>query len=208
MIVQTETDLINLGYLPDRQSDGPLLRLWEIAGTSHADVYTLGVGFSDLGGDPVVAEVVEVSSPIPGIIDCDRPVNSGPQHFVVKAALHALERWVATGAPPARAPRLEVDGEEFVLDEHGNVLGGIRTSYVDVPIATLSGLGQSGGGFCFIFGTTDLFDEAQLDELYPDHETYVAAVEAATDRAVRSRFVLREDAELIVEAAERSDVGN
>jgi hypothetical protein len=208
MLLQTETDLINLGYLPDRQPDGRLFRLWEVAGTSHADVYTLGVGFSDVGGDPVVAEVVEVSSPIPGIIDCDRPVNSGPQHFVVKAALHALERWVATGATPPRAPRLEVAGEEFVLDEFGNVRGGIRTSYVDVPIATLSGLGQSGGGFCFIFGTTELFDEATLDELYPDHEAYVAAVDEATDRAVRARFVLRPDAELIVEAAERSDVGN
>jgi len=208
MLLQTETDLIVLGYLPDRQADGPLLRLWEVAGTSHADTYTLGAGFSDLGGDPAVAAVVENSSPIPGIIDCARPVNSGPQHFVVNAALHALERWVRLGAPPPRAPRLEVAGEDFVLDEHGNVLGGIRTNYVDAPIAKLSGLGQTGGGFCFIFGTTDLFDEATLDMLYPDHASYVAAVEEATDRAVRGRFVLPPDADLIVEQAEQSDIGS
>jgi len=152
--------------------------------------------------------VVENSSPIPGIIDCARPVNSGPQHFVVNAALHALERWVRLGAPPPRAPRLEVAGEDFVLDEHGNVLGGIRTNYVDAPIAKLSGLGQTGGGFCFIFGTTDLFDEATLDMLYPDHAAYVAAVEEATDRAVRGRFVLPPDADLIVEQAEQSDIGS
>lgn len=207
MLFQTETDLVLLGYLPDRQPDGPLFRLWEAAGTSHADTYTLGVGFSDQGGDPSVAEVVEVSSPIPGIIDCAKPVNSGPQHFLVKASLHALERWVRLGVPPPRAPRLQLSGDDFVTDELGNVRGGIRTSYVDAPVATLSGLGQEGGGFCFIFGTTDLFDEATLDSLYPDHASYVAAVGAATDRAVRQRFLLRPDAALIKQQAEESDIG-
>src|SRR5262245_10833712 len=208
MLLQTETDLLILGYIPDRQADGPLLRLWEVAGTSHADTYTLGKGFSDAGGDPSVAEVVENASPIPGIIECARPVNSGPQHFVVDAALHALERWVRTGAPPPHAPRLEVAGEDFVLDENGNVLGGIRTNYVDAPIAKLSGLGQTGSGFCFIFGTTELFDQATLDALYPDHASYVAAVEESTDRAVRARFVLAPDADLIIQQAEQSDIGN
>jgi hypothetical protein len=148
-----------------------------------------------------------VSSPIPGIIDCAKPVNSGPQHFLVKASLHALERWVRLGIPPTRAPRLQLSGEEFVVDELGNVRGGIRTSYVDAPIAKLSGLGQTGGGFCFIFGTTELFDETTLDSLYPDHASYVAAVEAATDRAVRARFLLRPDARLIKEQAKGSDIG-
>ena len=49
---QTETDLIILGYLPDRQPDGPRFRLWEVAGTAHADTYTLVVGFTDVGRRP------------------------------------------------------------------------------------------------------------------------------------------------------------
>jgi len=209
LMLQTETDLLALGSLPDRQADGPMFRLWEVAGTAHADTYTLLVGAMDMGNDPSVADVLVTDAPIPGIIECDSPINSGPQHFVVKAALAALNRWIRTGDEPPTAPRLEIAGSpaEFVLDEFGNVLGGIRTPYVDVPIATLSGLGQSGVGFCFIFGTTVPFDAETLASLYPDHETYVTAVNEATDLAVEAGFILEPDGQLIKAAAEASDIG-
>ena len=209
LMLQTETDLFTLGSLPDRQSDSRRFRLWEVAGTAHADTYTLMVGFTDVGDDPSVADVVVVASPIPGIIDCDTPINSGPQHVVAKAALAGLERWVRTGVAPRRARRLEVAGDPaaYVLDDYGNVRGGIRTSWVDAPVAVLSGLGQSGGSFCGIFGTTVPFDPATLDRLYPDHESYVRKVRGATDRAVFQGFIRPADAELINRRAEESDIG-
>jgi hypothetical protein len=207
MTFQTETDLITLGYLPDRQPDGRNFRLWEAAGTAHADTYTLGGGWTDVGDDPSVAEVIVSSAPIPGIIECDSPVNSGPQHWVLKAAYAALERWVGGGQPPARASRLEVEDGAFVLDEHGNVRGGIRTSYVDAPVARLSGLGQSGGSFCGIFGTTVPFDEDEVAALYPSNEDYVAAVRRSNERAVRAGFLLRADADLIEAWARQSGIG-
>ena len=86
--------------------------------------------------------------------------------------------------------------------------GGIRTSYVDAPVATLSGLGQTGGGFCRIFGTTVLFDDATLASLYADHDAYVAAVNAATDSAVEAGFILPPDAELIKTQAAESAIPN
>jgi hypothetical protein len=209
--LQTETDLITLGFAPDRQDDSEMFRLWEVAGTSHADTYTLLVGFNDRGDDPAVAKVLtDVSAPIPGIIECGSPVNSGPQHWVLKGAFAALERWVRDGIAPAMAPRLELTSDtppEFVLDEHGNVRGGVRTSYVDVPVATLSGLGQTGSGFCRIFGTTIGFDDETLATLYPDHATYVAAIDAATDAAVEAGFLVEEDGELIKTEAAGSDIG-
>ena len=36
-----------LGYLPARQPDTKRFRDWEIAGTSHADSYTLIVGMTE-----------------------------------------------------------------------------------------------------------------------------------------------------------------
>ncbi|MBM4265972.1 MAG: hypothetical protein FJ144_05065 [Deltaproteobacteria bacterium] len=208
---QTETDLVGvLAFYPDRQPDSRSFRLWEVAGTAHADTYTLVTGFSDVGGSTDAAKIIVTADPIPGIITCGSPINSGPQHFVLKAALSSLERWVRRGVPPPRAPRLEIeDGSPptVVRDEHGNALGGIRTPYLDVPTATLSGEGQSGSGFCFLFGTTLPFDEAKLDALYPSHEAYVDAVSASTARAVRAGFILPEDAPLIEGAAAESDVG-
>jgi hypothetical protein len=205
---ETETDLIALGYVNARQPDGPSFRLWEVAGTAHADTYTLVVGFGDLG-TPRGAEVLITTMPIPGIIACDRPINSGYQHFVLKAAIAALDRWVRNpdDAPPV-APRLEVSGDPpaFALDSFGNVRGGIRTPIVDVPIAVLSGLGQTGETFCSLFGTTVPFNAEMLVALYPTHEDYVAAVNDATDRAVDAGFIRPADAPLIKTAATESAI--
>lgn len=209
LMFQTESDLILLNSLPSNQPDSDMFRLWEATGTAHADVYTLLTSNTDVGDDPSVAEVVEVTEPVPGLITCNAPINSGPMHWVLKAGLHGLVQWITTGEPLPEAERLAVtaDGEGFQLDELGNVLGGIRTNYVDVPVAVLSGLGQMGESFCRIFGTTRLFDDAELAELYPTHQSYLDAVTSSTDSAVDAGFLLPVDAALIVADAEASDIG-
>lgn len=209
MMVQTESDLFLLGSYADRQPDSDRFRLWEVAGTAHADTYTVA-GAADRGDDPSFANIVETASPVPGIISCDKPINSGPQHFVVSKAIAALREWIVNGAAPAEAPRLEVDaiGTSYSYDDLGNVLGGIRTPYVDVPIARLSGEGQGGEGFCFLFGTTALFDDVTLAALYPSHAAYVNAVNSSVDSAIANGFLLPEDGALIKTAAQNSDIGN
>jgi hypothetical protein len=211
LILESETDLMILGYYRARQDDTDKIRLWEMAGTAHADLYVGITGIGDTGSDPSVANVVEVASLYPGIIECPLPINSGPQHFITKAAIHHLNKWVRTGVPPTAAARLEIAGNPpaFVLDALGNTKGGIRTSYVDVPIAKLSGLGQPTVPIITsLFGTTKLFDEATLSRLYPDHRTYVTSVERSTDAAVQAGFLLPEDGGLIKAAAAVSDIGN
>jgi hypothetical protein len=208
--VQTESDLFTLGSYESRQPDTDRLRLWEIAGTAHADTYTLRVGMTDAGNDPSTADVLSIASPLPGVIDCALPVNSGPQHWVLDAAVAALERWVKRGTPPRTAPLLATTSSAmpaFVRDANNNVEGGVRTPWVDVPVATLSGGGQSGGGFCFLFGTTALFDDATLAELYPTHKAYVKAYKQATKRAVRAGVLRRRDARLIIKNAKQSNIG-
>lgn len=208
MMLQTETDLFLLGSYPDRQDDSEYFRLWEVAGAAHADLYTLQ-GMADKGSDPVFAAVQEVLDPVPGIIDCDVPINSGPQHFVVNAAFSALDQWIRDAVSPANAPRFEVAGDPaaFVVDEHGNVRGGIRTPYVDVPIATFSGEG-GGEGFCFLFGRTALFSADKIAALYPDQASYVSAVSASTDQALAAGYLLEEDGALIKAAAQNVFIGN
>ena len=210
LMFQTETDLLILGSLPSNQPDSSMFRLWEVAGTAHGDVYSLVTSNTDQGDDPSVADVVEISEPIPGFISCEVPINSGPQHWVAKAGLHGLVEWIITGEPLPEAERLAVteDGQAFRLDDVGNVLGGIRTNYVDAPVAVLSGLGQAGGSFCGIFGTTQLFDEAMLAALYPTGDTYLDAVNSTTQSAVAAGFILPVDAALIIAAAEESGIGN
>lgn len=206
---ETETDVILLGFLAAEQPDSRRFRLWEVAGTAHGDLYQLQVGMTDKG--PAAADTTyhaPAAAPLPPIIVCGKPVNAGPHHFVLSAAVAQLDRWVRTGRPAHRAHRLEVDDAgAYVLDDHGNVRGGIRTPQLDVPIATLSGLGQTGSAFCVLFGTTTPFDAATLQSLYPTHARYLAAVRRAAKAAVRGRFLLRVDAQAIIAAAAESDVG-
>jgi hypothetical protein len=83
----------------------------------------------------------------------------------------------------------------------------VRTPAVDAPVATLSGLGNTGANpVCFLLGTTTPFDAARLAALYPLHSDYVAAVRTSTAAAVRRGFVLPADGFAIDSAAAGSTV--
>lgn len=208
IIVQAETDIFGLGYLSDRQDDSNNVRLWEVAGSAHSDLYTTIKGPMDSGDDPAVAAVIERNDARPPFIFCDLPINDGPAHWLVKAAISALDNWIRTGEPASSAPRLTVNSgqTDFDKDAVGNSLGGIRTPYVDVPTAILAGSGQ-GEGFCRLFGTTELLDASALEALYPSHVEYVNKVNASVDDAVAKGFIVPADAELIKAEAVNSGIG-
>ncbi|MFN8028177.1 MAG: alpha/beta hydrolase domain-containing protein [Acidimicrobiia bacterium] len=50
-----------------------------------------------------------------------------------------------------------------------------------MPVAKLSGLGQSGQSFCGIFGTTVPFDAAKIAQLYPSHAAFSKQWSKAVD---------------------------
>ncbi len=124
---ETQTDLIELGYAAAQQPDTAGIRTWEVAGTSHADSYLVGSAASVLG--------------------CTSPINDGPQHVVVQAAFADFVQWVTHGTPPPSPPRFSLSTEhpaKLALDKYGNVIGGVRTPAVEVPISTLSGAAPPG----------------------------------------------------------------
>ena len=67
LTVETETDLTFLEYFPARQEDSKHFRLWEVAGTAHADTYLLVSGAADLGTSPAIVAPLVTTSPVPGI---------------------------------------------------------------------------------------------------------------------------------------------
>ncbi len=209
LTLETESDLTFLNYLAARQADGKNFRLWEVAGTSHADSYLVVTGPADLGRSADVVDLVVSASPLPGIIDCGKPINSGPQHFVVKAAFSALDRWIRRGKPPRSAPRLEVapgPPPAIIRDANGIGVGGIRTPQVDVPIASFTGQ-QPGPVICALFGTTTPFDDAKLASLYPTRRAFVSAYRKAVARAVKGRWILPSDAKLMRRWVAGSNIG-
>ena len=94
----------------------------------------------------------------------------------------------ATGRAPPRPRR---GGQRLPRDEHGIATGGLRSPWVDVPAATLSGLGQTGEVFSILFGTTTPFDASTLAALYPGgRDDYLARFTDALDEIIAAGFVL------------------
>jgi hypothetical protein len=199
LTVQSETDVVGLGSAGSRQDDAPRFRLWEIAGAAHADTYLLVASAAD-DGSLAPAELARLLAPTDNVFGMQMaaPLNAGPQqHYVLQAALAHLERWASGGAPPPEAPRLVLgtgDGP-LALDALGIAQGGLRSPWVDAPTAVLSGFGQSGAEFAFLFGTTRPFDAAELARLYPGGRAdWLARFDKSLADAVARGFVLEADA--------------
>lgn len=110
-------------------------------------------------------------------------------------------------------------------DADGNDVAGVRLPDIAVPLATYTGYGFRAAGLggpdlCDAFGQAIPFARTRaereaagdprlsLEERYPTHHAYVDQVRAAAEALARSRFLLAEDVERAVAAAEASSVGN
>jgi alpha/beta hydrolase family protein len=109
-------------------------------------------------------------------------------------------------------------------DPDGNDAAGVRFPDVAVPLATYTGYGFRAAGFggpdlCDAFGQAIPFaataaDRAasgdprpSIEERYPSHQGYVDQVRAAAEALAQRRFLLQEDVDRFVQAAQASSIG-
>jgi hypothetical protein len=210
----TETDLLGArltGYHGSRRPDDRHLRVWELPGAAHADNYLFAGAFTD-DGTRSAADLAKVFRPMSTMTggSSSKPFNTGqPHHYVVEAALSGLDRWLRTGRPPASVPPMRLAGANvpgvapsLAADGNGLTLGGVRTPWVDVPIARLSGQGDPNSFIGMLAGSTAPFDKAQLAQLYPGGKAdYMAKFTRAVDRAIAAGHILREDRQEILDIA-------
>lgn len=210
LTIITETDLFGgarEGYYFARQADNQWLRVWEIPGAAHADNYTIQVAPIDSGTAPL-GDIVAAYAPTNMLMGqrLAHHINFAPQHhYVVQAALAGLNTWVVTGEAAPTAQPMEVHqsaGVRPVLDRNGLALGGVRTPWVDVPIARTSGLGVEESPMSMLFGSGELFDSDTLRRLYPGGASeYLERFTAALDASIKYGFILPADRAEILELA-------
>ncbi len=109
------------------------------------------------------------------------------------------------------------------VDADGNDLGGVRSVFAQVPIGTYTGwnLGRKDrfeGGLCNLQGSFIPFAATRvermaagdprlsIEERYPSKEAYLAAFKKAADDLVGQRYLLPDDAKLLVGRAESDGV--
>ena len=210
-----------LGYGPATQADAKAFRLWEVAGTAHADDCSVNLCGSDTGdvASAIARFDAMLNPPVTFSVfpPCTKPINTGESGYTLSAAVEQLATWTATGGAlggiPASAPPLfagqsvgEGPSTQPVVDANGNVVGGVRSPAVDVPVATLTGVSTNTPIFCFLSGTTIPFSTATLQSLYPTHGTFIAKWTLDVIHLAVERYLTAADAFDLIRAAAVSAV--
>ena len=181
----------------DNDMPGSQLRVFEFAGMAHIDSRDAAAYYPD---------------------PCKMPISRFPMAIYMSVALDYLFKWVDKGMTPPHADRFYVDlnadndGSMFALDEFGNVKGGIRTTYVDVPVKSFRTPNQGAepripnphpfiaarrvngadpdDQLCGLANYEVPLTPAQLRKLYKDKKDYVTKIQQSYDALVKQGWAL------------------
>jgi Alpha/beta hydrolase domain len=194
---QSEMNARFKGYLSRHQT--PSYRQYELAGVAHIP--------------PEVLDLRLMGAPR------QNPVSFRP---VFKAMLRNLVEWIVSGTAPPEPQYLAGDVDSagqfhFATDADGNVTGGVRLPHMPtvLPSGERAGapLGVYGGLdpaylepfnlFAWLGGTFAPFSAQELATRYPSQETYVQLMRNAAAALLADRFILQEDYDAYLQAANR-----
>jgi hypothetical protein len=178
----------------DGDAPGDQFRMYEFAGMAHIDSRDAVAYYPD---------------------PCKQPISRFPLAAYMSVALNHLWLWIDKGVTPPHADRYyvdynsEKDGSLLALDEIGNVKGGIRNPYVDVPFAKY-GVPNSGAQppiknphpfiaargeaaqdqLCGLANYQIDLSAEHMRRLYKDKKTYQARVQQRYDDLVKEGWAL------------------
>jgi Alpha/beta hydrolase domain len=198
--VMTQSDylLTITARQPDSDTAAERFRNYEIAGAGHATP-------DELNFSAAPADIIKAQRSVPPMSCTEGPRSRFPSSVGFNAAWHNLIDWVGKGIPAPHAEPIRVENGKPVLDEFGNVTGGVRSPFVDVPTSTWSG-SSTGESFCFIAGHEVAMDAARIKQLYPDHKTYETRVTVDVEKLVKERWLTRVDGDELIAEAKRARV--
>ncbi len=171
----------------------------EVPGAGHIDrdAYT---GFPSLADQDAAGNALgTVEWPFAAPCTPAIPLAEPPMLRVgYNVALNALDNWVRRGIKPPHIPRIETRGTgtslAVVADEHGNARGGLRSPYVDVPVASYTTT-SPGPANCPEMGHTTRFDAQKLTSVYGSFGGYAAKASASIATLRRAEWLTPRDAQ-------------
>jgi hypothetical protein len=207
---------------PDSDAPGAGYRMYEIAGAPHGPAFIVNY-------QPPADEIVK-SGNLPTSAayaygGVEAKANQMPRQYIEPAMFANMERWVMHGILPPRSEPLRVqDGvgsattltgttihASFVKDQYGNVLGGVRSPYLEVPTATYfeSATLKPGYAYAWSFGHQDDFTSETLQKLYgavAPHQNYLSKIKASVKNLIRDRWLEPEEGSKIIQQAELTPI--
>lgn len=188
---QSETvhDAIEHIALPP-DSDRPMLRYVEVMGTPHLRAADLGTGEVE----PLPNQRGHGNDP-----RC-QAIYDEPAELPFSALLDAMDRWVRTGAPMPRYPRVVRTSNGVRRDPRTQaIVGGMRPPWITVPTFEYWTDFETGCGT--VYDSKRAFSPALMRKLYGSYARYARRFAAATRAAVAAGIILPEDAAGLVPPA-------
>ncbi|MXR33312.1 alpha/beta hydrolase domain-containing protein [Pseudomonas sp. PICF6] len=164
-------------------TDSPQLRYYEVTGMPHLRLADLGTEHTE----HLAADIGKGDDP-----QC-RTLYDEPVEMVVSALLDGMDKWVREGKPMPKAPRVVRDGKVAARDPAtGNLQGGVRPPWVQVPSATYLTDQETGCGL--IYDTKVAYSQDTLRRRYGSFSHYQKAFEDAKGVSIKQGYLLPEDA--------------
>jgi hypothetical protein len=215
VVTQTLVGYNSVVRRADMDSPGDRYRRYEVPGASHLTQRQMDFSPTDedrarTGVSPAAKNCIEVAQ---------YGISDFPSEYIMNGAFANLDAWVGEGQGyiPPKAHWITLDAVFHLplLDQYGNAIGGVRTPYLDVPIATYYGESHAADQMsiymCNLTGYKVPFGASLLRQLYP-HDcfwgffphncSYVRKVRKAVDALVHSRFITKDDGERIKSEAQ------
>jgi catechol 2,3-dioxygenase-like lactoylglutathione lyase family enzyme len=225
LLSEYESESNMVGRRPDADGPDDLFRLFQVAGTSHSSAST--------SGDVAYTGPVQLAAR--GVPQVPREINEEESDarfdLVTMAVLEMLDNWSRYGTVPPRVEPFTILAERsdgpcglfpearpLARDADGNVVGGIRTYWIEAPTASYLPHSTPKPGRCQvppgapmpgpeyladIVGHRRPFSPETLKRRYGSLADYRARYAAAINVLAGQGFLLLPDAEQLVAASSR-----
>jgi hypothetical protein len=136
--------------------------------------------------------------------DCEGNGSTFPIGTFFRASAANLARWAEKGSAPASVARMELATLDKVSvaknDQFGNALGGMRSPFLDVPLAKYEAHSPGSPGTCWQIGNETPLPAASLQQLYGNAQGYMTKFTHSLDSAIKQGYLLPQDRQGILDA--------
>lgn len=184
-----EGDLLNI-KIENNDTEDNKCRYYEIPGAPHTNVVC-----------PLLPALEEVDKAgarrpylDPRILD---HINDFPAEYYIRGLLEKLHIWASKGIAPEIVEPMPRSGNNLKRDEFGNALGGLRSPFLDVPIATyIASTPDHPEG---ISGKMKYFPREKVVSLYGSIENYLNKFREYTVAQQNDGWISKTDAERMIQ---------
>jgi hypothetical protein len=165
---------------PQNEPVNKNVRFYDVPGSPHYDI-TCPVVVSD--GDIIKTGHIPHKMPEKSLF----LLNDFPLRYYIIGILQKLDDWVNYGTVPEPSLRfIFSDGRNLARDDYGNVRGGLRSPFLDVPVASYKGFDARSDQSV---GSMKFFTKDEFLARYQDRDEYLRQFTSYVDRQYRQRWL-------------------